>query len=116
MNLSELKVACKNKCDQKYPTPENKGNEIRPGCWELKLPNGSKQYWFECFECKEPDPMIFQVKDEVWKESELKGIVCVGCFERVIGRKLIFDDLSPCFATYDAIRHYEWLKQMGDGK
>lgn len=115
MSLTELKASCKATCDKKYPVPENKGDEVRPGCWEIKLPNGSKQRWFECAGCKEPDPMMFQVRDELWKESQLKGIVCVKCFERAIGRALVFDDLAPCFLTHDAIRHYEWLKTMSDG-
>lgn len=110
--LSELTANCKTICAEKYPQPGDKGEEVRPGMWVAQTTNGSKRYSYECAVCKEPDPMIFMVNDELWERTQLKGMICAECFEGVIGRPLTFDDLRPCYATLDAIRHYEWIKKI----
>ena len=112
VTLSALKASCKAKCDRPAPTPETLGVEIRPGVWELLLVTGSKRHHFECQDCKEPDPLLFSVHDELWNQTELKGIICVSCFEKRIGRKLHFGDLKPSYLTSDAVRYYEWFKEM----
>jgi len=61
------------------------------------------QHILYCQDCQARPHKVFMVKDYLWSESELEGIICHECFEKRLGRRLEIDDLTeyPC---------NDWLK------
>lgn len=59
----------------------------------------------KCPDCGKPWPDMFVVHDPLWKEFGVgKGVICLGCFESRMGRKLIVTDLKPCGANAIALQ------------
>jgi hypothetical protein len=55
-----------------------------------------------CFDCKDKIRPVryFMVIDTLWNKYGVdKDFLCVDCFEKRIGRKLIGSDLMPCFVN-----------------
>jgi len=63
--------------------------------------------WWKCLSCKkscyDDNKDYYMLKDEVWKSihPQVKGMLCMDCCEKKLGRKLIASDIHPCPLTTD---------------
>lgn len=70
--------------------------EIHPGVFQRKDTQGHKPDYLACMDCRQADPMMFWVEDDVWQAAGLsRGIICLPCFETRLGRKLVIQDFKP---------------------
>lgn len=68
----------------------------------------------QCPDCGKPWPDMFIVKDHLWREFGVgKGLICLNCFERRLGRKIVPTDLQPCGCTRLALRLAGMLDENG---
>lgn len=69
--------------------------ERRPGVF---YKDGKIVRW-ECQDCKNRDITYFMVRQELWDEVGLTGIICPECFEKRIGRTLTINDFSNALSN-----------------
>jgi hypothetical protein len=61
----------------------------------------SEAWGFLCVDCQEDTDKLneyYMVRDTVWKQAKgpAAGMLCIGCLERRIGRRLRRADFLPC--------------------
>lgn len=71
---------------------------IRPG-----VHRKGERMCYLCQDCQQLAPALFMVRDELWASTGLKGIICLSCFEKRIGREVLLDDLKPCSVTEEML-------------
>ena len=65
----------------------------------LTYPSGLviKELERTCPDCGQDFPNLFIVTDDLWKEFGVgKGVLCLSCFEKRMGRALTINDLKDC--------------------
>lgn len=72
---------------------------------------------FLCGDCGgDPVPM-FVVHDELWfSVAKRKELLCVGCFEKRLGRRLLGSDLKECGITRELRLGFEILSRPEPAK
>lgn len=70
---------------------------IAPGVKERTIQLGKykgKQVSHYCQDCLTPFPEMFMVRNQLWQQMGLDGLICIDCFERRLGRPLTRRDFS----------------------
>jgi hypothetical protein len=78
-----------------------------------------------CVDCRGENPGMFVVRNEIWDAvAQKREALCLGCFQKRLGRPITFTDLKECgwrkdFAVWMAIfahSNEEERKQMEEMK
>jgi hypothetical protein len=73
---------------------------LRPGVY---LPVGSRVKHFECQDCR-GRPGAPMLKDALWADLGLDGVICTACLEKRMGRPITNGDLTRCPMNDDWIK------------
>ena len=80
------------------------------GLFELPPPLA---YDFACVDCgvdTSDTGEFYMVQDELWPLSEYGSMLCIGCLEARLGRRLVPSDFTDCLINQETYGHSQRLQ------